>query len=273
MSGPTLPQELIDHIIDLLHHNPKTLMDCCLVSKSWVPRTRTHLFARIRFGKKGEIKSWKKTFPDLTDSPACYARSLRIDAPEDAEEFGCIQAFFRVEQMFVNCGRSYSTKTGHTISLIPLHKFASSLKSLHVTATPLPFSQIINVICFLPLLEDLILHGHDINDEPDGPLPVVPFSSPPALTGTLEIFALTRMTRALGQILDLPGGPHFRKLKLTWLHAPDLPLVAELVTACSDNLEYLNIMSDTGGALHSDPLEDQSLTRASLSRRRSIQPD
>ena len=45
----TLPPEILDLIIDHLHDEPATLKTCCVVSKSWVPRTRKHLFALVEF--------------------------------------------------------------------------------------------------------------------------------------------------------------------------------------------------------------------------------
>src|ERR1700753_246461 len=48
MSGPRLPAELLDHIADLLRDR-ETLESCCLVSKSWIPRARKHLFACVAF--------------------------------------------------------------------------------------------------------------------------------------------------------------------------------------------------------------------------------
>jgi hypothetical protein len=57
MSNPDLPPEILDYIIDLLHDEPETLKRCCLVSKSWVPRTRKHLFADIGFQTEEHLKS------------------------------------------------------------------------------------------------------------------------------------------------------------------------------------------------------------------------
>ena len=39
------PLELVDRIIDYLHNHP-TLRECSLVSKSWVPSSRFHLFGQ-----------------------------------------------------------------------------------------------------------------------------------------------------------------------------------------------------------------------------------
>jgi len=96
MSKPYLPRETVDYIIDLPCGEPKTLKQCCLVSKPWVPRTRKHLFAYIRFRYADDLESWKKTFPDVVNSPACHARELLVGCPwlvvaADAGEGGWIQ--------------------------------------------------------------------------------------------------------------------------------------------------------------------------------------
>jgi hypothetical protein len=89
---PRFPPEIPDYIVDILHDKDEreTLKQCCLVSKSWVPRARKHLFAAIKFKGFGYFERWKEMFPDPTDSPACYARSLSFVSkkgiPDVAEE-------------------------------------------------------------------------------------------------------------------------------------------------------------------------------------------
>ena len=52
-----------------LHGQPTALKACCVVSKSWVPRTRKHLFARIEFhAPTSPIEQWKNAFPDPPSS-------------------------------------------------------------------------------------------------------------------------------------------------------------------------------------------------------------
>jgi len=70
MSNPHLPPEILDYTVDFLHDKPATLKQCCLVSKSWVPRTRGHLFASISFDFILDIEAWKKTFSNPENSPA-----------------------------------------------------------------------------------------------------------------------------------------------------------------------------------------------------------
>ena len=101
MSNPGLPPETVDHIVDILHNNPKTLRNCSLTTKSWVPRARKHLFASVRLTSPKVLESWKKTFPDPRNSPAYHTLTLFVYCPEvitaaDAEEGGWIQAFSRV---------------------------------------------------------------------------------------------------------------------------------------------------------------------------------
>ena len=61
-----------------MHDALDTLRNCCLVPKSWIARTRKHLFANIRFHLERDLLSWKKTFPDPSTSPACYAKTLFV---------------------------------------------------------------------------------------------------------------------------------------------------------------------------------------------------
>ncbi|KAJ7690056.1 hypothetical protein B0H17DRAFT_595144 [Mycena rosella] len=42
-----IPPEIVDAVIDHLASNPRTLRKCCLVARSWLPRSRSHLFRRI----------------------------------------------------------------------------------------------------------------------------------------------------------------------------------------------------------------------------------
>ena len=79
-SIPSLPQEIVDGIIDLLHHDQKALKNCCLISKRWVPQTQKHLFKNknITFKSVQDAVVWSEIFPDPTKPPASYTRSLSL---------------------------------------------------------------------------------------------------------------------------------------------------------------------------------------------------
>ena len=101
MSNPYLPQEILDEIIDLLHDHRDALKRCCLVSESWVPRTRQHLFAKIEF-KPENYDKWKKTFTDPMNSPAHHTQTLTVEGfLLSAVDDSWIQGFSCVEELIV----------------------------------------------------------------------------------------------------------------------------------------------------------------------------
>jgi hypothetical protein len=106
MSKLYLPPELVDHITDFLHEEPEALKQCCLVSKSWIPRTRTHLFYHVRFKSRERLLAWNENFPDPEDTPAIYVRSLSIRWNElQLREFlEFIRSFPRLEYLHVSGG-------------------------------------------------------------------------------------------------------------------------------------------------------------------------
>jgi len=164
MAIPRLPPKILDHVTDLLHDEPETLKQCCLVSKSWIPRTRRHLFADIKFRSADDLVSWKKAFPDIANSPACHIHTLFVGCPwlivaADGEEGGWIRAFSGVVNLDVaNSVRSF---TPPGFSLAPFYKFSPTLKSLCIGPIHLPSPWLFDLICSFPLLEDLSLAGRD----------------------------------------------------------------------------------------------------------------
>jgi hypothetical protein len=126
MPNPYLPPEILNHIVDLLHGEPNALKQCCLVSKSWVPPTRKHLFASITFDSTKDIELWKKTFPDPSNSPAYYTHTLFMSCPEviTAEECGWVRAFSRVVHLDMGyTGRRFDVSC---VSLTSFHELSPS---------------------------------------------------------------------------------------------------------------------------------------------------
>jgi len=244
MSSPRrshLPPEILDHTVDFLHDEPGELKQCCLVSRSWVPRARKHLFADVEFVSKRSIKAWKKAFPNPSRSPAHYTRKLVICCVgavtvEDAQEGGWLHPFSRVVRLELDLHKIFKPAT----SLVPFYRFSPSVKSLYVIASgSLPCTQIVHLVYSLPLLEDLSLTACE-SDEWDLS-PTINLSTPPPLTGTLQLCLAEGIGTVARQLLDLPNGPRFRKLILLWRRREDLQLTGELVVACSDVLECLDV--------------------------------
>ena len=81
----SLPPELLDIIVDHLRNQPATLKVCCIVSISWVSRTRMYLFACIRFRPpKRSVELWKQSFPNPSNSLAHHTRTMTFLEPESA---------------------------------------------------------------------------------------------------------------------------------------------------------------------------------------------
>ena len=107
MSNRCLPPELPDDIANLLQVSRDALKSYSLVSKSWISRSRTHLFSRIKFHTMKDVESWKTKFSDPSTSPAHCARTVFIECPwittaTDVGEGGLTQTFFRTVHLEVN---------------------------------------------------------------------------------------------------------------------------------------------------------------------------
>ena len=253
MSNPNLPAELLDHIVDHLHDTGDALINCCVVSKSWIARARKHLFAEVWFKTEDVLESWKETFPDPSTSPGRYANSLSIDClhavtAADSEAGGWIKGFSDV--VHLKLGGRPGTYHAESIFLVPLQGFSPAVKSLSLNCvTPSP--HIFDLVLSFPLLEDLSVIDYSYMGihEDDGPngLPAIAaqrqLSNPPAFTGSFKLVAI-RLTPIARQLLSLPSGIHFRKLTLSWGGGEDISLMTALVGRCSHTLQSLDICSD-----------------------------
>ena len=248
MPIPHLPAELLDHVVDHLRDTKDALSNCCLVSKSWIPRTREHIFANVRFRTKEDLESWKETFPNPSTSPARYTKSLQIKClPDitaaDAEPGGWIRDFSHVVHF------RFSEYDGRGVYLLPFHGFSSVLKSLRVEfyISPPTFDFILS----FPLLEDLAVNFCMVEtydgDGSDGLPTVIQPSDPPMFTGSLEL-VITGLKPFIRQLLSLPGGIHFRKFAARWSYERDILPTTSLVGGCSHTLESLRITREDFGA-------------------------
>ena len=73
------PQDIIDEILDHLAADSdfQSLRACVLVSRSWVPSCRRHLFHTVDL-TWGKMDVWLNAFPVPEESPAHHFRVLRL---------------------------------------------------------------------------------------------------------------------------------------------------------------------------------------------------
>jgi hypothetical protein len=238
--SPSLPSEILDLIIIHLHDKPTALKACCVASKSWVQRTRIHLFASVEFcAQKSPIERWKKTFPDPSNSPAHHTRRLTISGipvvtAADTDAGGWIRTFHNIVHLHLEFTGSEDPR----VSLTPFRGLSPTLKSLHLSCTS---PEVLDLICSFPLLEDLALtslqHGSDTWNTP---------STSPKLTGSLDLSLFGGIRTAICRLVGLPGGLHFTKISIACLQE-DVESTKELVSRCSGTLEYLSIYYYTPG--------------------------
>ena len=258
----TFPFEILEYIVDFLHDDGKALRQYSLVSKAQIPLARKHIFSVVKFRTPDEINKWKTAFPDPSTSPAFYTRTLFINCPstltaEDASERGWMSTFVRLVCLELDTyylhfaiDRRVTFPEGFGISLSLFHIYSPTLKSLRVSSPSLPHSQIFNLVLSLPHLEDLTLFGNDATCEDKESHQPRPASPLPALTGTLEFSLFKGMGCATGHLLGIPNGLRFRKLKLSWNDTEDLQSINNLVSACSDTLEDLDVAYNLKSAIY-----------------------
>ena len=257
--SPSLPQELLDLVIDHLHDDPAALKTCCIVSRSCVTPARKHLFAHVELcTSHSHPEVWKKTFPDPSNSPARYTRSLFIHGAHgnptvDTGVDGWVRTFHNVTHLkLMLLGRA---------SLILFHGLSRALRSLSLIFLP---TEVFDLVCSFPLLEDLLLCI--LHPENDTYIRNPPPTSP-KLTGSLylEVYGNTRtVTRGL---LDLPNGLRFKKINMVFEEG-DTGSVEDLVSGCYDTLEYLTVLYFPSSTSPSAPVTGQHLI-APYGRRRT----
>ena len=254
MAIPHLPPELLDYIVDLLQDIPGALKVCCLVSKSWVPRARRHLFSRIALLTAQSLRAWKTTFQDPSTSPAYYTRSLLIQYPRvvtvaDAEERGWISTFSRVVHLEMEIDGTGVYERG--TFLIPFHGFPHALKSLRVSFAGLPSSHVSDLIHSFPHLQDLAVTPYDVYDSGSSfhkRRVAIPPSGALAFTGSLKISLSMGVSDPIAsRLLSLPNGLFFRELLLKLDRKEDMALAMELVRRCSSTLETLGVGRELTG--------------------------
>ena len=233
MSHP-LPPEIHDLIVDFLHDERVALNACCLVSKSWVPRARSHLFTHIELGAHlSRVSQWTTTFPDPSNSPGHYARSLTIHGSLTTTPLfvNWIQAFSSVVHLHLDMDRG-------PYLLTPFHGLSRTLKSLRlVYRISIPPSEIFSFVCSFPLLEDLSLAplcdtttAHEWNVPPTSP----------KFTGTLNVRTPYGIDSVVRCLVELPDGLRFTSIEL-FFDSGGTESVTNLLSKCSETLESLKM--------------------------------
>jgi len=186
----------------------------------------------------------------ILPTPAHYTRNLMIYTSQALTSEGCIRAFSGLVRLQVDV-RGKSTYSllygdGEKISFVPLRGLSPTLKSLHLSCSfSAPTSEIFGLVCSFPLLEDLSLvcPGSSEDDRWDTPL------TSPRFTGCLDLDMIGEIGPAVRRLSELPSGLHFSRISMT-CYDNDVELTMDLLSKCSDTLEYLGICYRPGAFIY-----------------------
>ncbi|KAF8880659.1 hypothetical protein BD779DRAFT_1548254 [Infundibulicybe gibba] len=165
-----LPSEIIDLVIDQLEGDRAALKFCSLVCRSWLPRTRHHLFSSLNIRTRPTPALDLLQSPLGTIHPHVQRLKLCIVPSNTAQMVACVQE--------VDAGSMLSflrmkTLSGAGLTLVDpsLQGVLLTLKGLrHLKLQHFRFKDIdsgIRLLASLPLLESLVLYGVDLGGRAD----------------------------------------------------------------------------------------------------------
>ena len=243
-----LPPEIEEIIIDHFHNDPKTLKQCSLVSRSWAACAQKHLFNEVDFMRGSGykmLKLWKKSFPDLSNSPACHTKLLSIEYKTSTavKNLGFIGSFTNVTHLEVDADDCcYGPRSNVWHNLLP------AVTSLCVYFSTVKLSQLFGLVYSFPSVKDLVIEGISIVYD-GGHFPP---STLPEFTGTLVLDC--QLKDITWTLLYLPPGSlRFRRIvwKIDSSHDKDkVKHMKNLMEKCSDTLEYIDFTYCMGGESH-----------------------
>jgi len=175
---PIFPQEVIDELIDWVgvtsvgQRDPH-LRSCSLVARSWVQRSRQHLFHSIELTSTSNISSWIGNIRPGVDGVSGYVRELWMGCNWDqwSQRFpsvGHLRSFTRVEELRLTYWRGGQATTEEVEEAFG--GFGSSVRSLSVSLPRGDPGSFLHLLSLFPHLDDLSIWTSYL-DENIGPLP------------------------------------------------------------------------------------------------------
>lgn len=236
---PKIPQDIIDETLDHLIADPdfsfKSLQSCALVSKSWVPSCRRHLFHTILFNKENMI-GWLEAFPVPEEGPAHHVRHLRILAEERIPK-----EFFEHIPWFTNAEKVTLLGAPNWLHIYEYWRFPQSVTSLTINGDADPI-KIGNIMGRLPNLNDLSLSGVSgsfLSGNQDKLWYQIGADLKGRFGGRLQLTNGYATDDIMDVLLGIPTGIHFTEMQIGGRHE-FLSQTASLAEACATTLVKLS---------------------------------
>lgn len=155
-----IPAEIVDHIIDYLHAEPKALGICGLVCHNWLPCSRFHLFESVYLHPNNGLD-----FVSLTKNPHCtlisYVRDLDLTEGQgrssyDKKWFNAGLPLLKVFPIRKLALHEVSWNTLYTESQATLFSMSLHLEHLHLSYCRFgSFDQLVRLLSAWPQLKRL----------------------------------------------------------------------------------------------------------------------
>ncbi|KAF7338718.1 hypothetical protein MSAN_02194000 [Mycena sanguinolenta] len=259
----TLPQELVDNILDYFADDPPSLKIYFLVAREWVPRCRSHLFREYVL-----FWQWRLTlFCKLLRSPDCtflpHVRSInkiRHKSPQDYDTHNeCavdLGRLINVHALEMTVATPYSPERFYPFLCTAFPNITRLVLNSGNARRSLP---LVSMICLFSALQELDMkRTADVEN--------IPFDAIPPQ----ELCSLSLSRYSAAQILtwlETAGHlPKIHSLVLPPLRGADIPTVCETLKQIGGELHYLDIAlcSTAEGAV-------ETLRMIDLSRHRKLQ--
>ena len=257
-----LPQELVDHITDMLYDEFRALKACSLTCKAMFASTRHLIHQTFRLtlwnnrsvlalGEKYRHLEWDPhdtELPFLSFMGKCgflqYARHVYIRVghlftPDVLmPHLNHFQSLDRVHSLTVVAYDSIVWRDHHNTDFA---HFYATLTSLTLHRPPNHYRYVSQFALRFPNLQDLCIE-HPADSEwirPDSLTPAAAVNPPPPLRGNFRLVGVGAVQWPTEFSRELPGGINFRSVELQ-----DVPLShgQRIVCACAGTLEDITIV-------------------------------
>ena len=183
-----LAQELVDYIIDLLQDDQITLLRVSLVSRAWVPRTRTYLCKSLNI-TRSKLSSLNPSH--LT--PLCkYVKALDLTWPTNTNPSAILDCFegSRLHTLTIHSCKLYALRERTTRRCFAKFPSASitALKLYDISPT---HETLLILLSLFPNVDDLTISVDEWKDGPRSDTDeseIIRRISPPRLRGSFKSF-------------------------------------------------------------------------------------
>jgi len=242
---PTFPQEIIDYLIDLISissvgQKDPHLRSCSLVSRSWVHRSRRHLFHSIELASTPDISNWIKKIPPGAGGLSGYVRKLWLDGhwEQRSQRFPSVEhlrSFTRVEELRLTYWREGPTTKEEIEETFGA--FGPSVRSLSVSLPRGDPGSFLHLLSLFLHLDDLSIWTSCLDESSD---------PPPGNAVTVRRSLV--LDSAQGHFADALIGSGLRPKALK-ISIPHLVSYDGLLAACGPSVETISLSPNFGQCL------------------------